>query len=86
MNKGKFIYKMFDKRGAFNFHFVRMPSVSSNIPSITFYSFTIQNITYSKKTIKWNGKSRRFKINLSKQIFQKYHILALDIAIKTAAT
>ena len=38
IDKGKFILKMFDKQDAFNFHIVRMPSVTSNIASIVFYS------------------------------------------------
>ena len=40
-NKGKLIYKMLDKKETFNFHIVRMPSVTSNIPSIIIYSFTM---------------------------------------------
>ena len=38
IDKGKFIFKMFDKQDAFNFYIVRMPSITSNISSITFYS------------------------------------------------
>ena len=38
IDKGKFMYKMFDKLDAFNFHIVIMPSVISNIPSIIFYN------------------------------------------------
>ena len=38
IDKGKFMYKMFDKQDTFNFHFARMPSITSNIPSIIFYS------------------------------------------------
>ena len=34
---GKFVYKLFDKRDNFNFHIVRMPHLSSNIPSTIFY-------------------------------------------------
>ena len=41
INKGKLIYKMLDKKETFNFHIVRMPSITSNIPSIIFYSFTM---------------------------------------------
>ena len=33
-----FVYKLFDKRDAFPFFIVRMPYLSSNIPSIIFYS------------------------------------------------
>ena len=38
----KFIYKMFDKRDAFHSHTVRMPSITSNIPSIIFHSSTVR--------------------------------------------
>ena len=38
IDKGKFIYKMFDKRDAFKFHIARMLSIRSNIPKIIFYS------------------------------------------------
>ena len=34
---GKFIYKLFDKRDKFPFFIVRMPQLSSNIPSTIFY-------------------------------------------------
>ena len=34
---GIFVYKLFDKRDAFPFFIVRMPHLSSNIPSSTFY-------------------------------------------------
>ena len=33
----RFIYKLYDKRDNFNFFIVRMPQVSSNIPSSVFY-------------------------------------------------
>ena len=33
----KFVYKLFDKRDKFPFHIVRMPDLSSNIPSSIFY-------------------------------------------------
>lgn len=36
IDKSKFVYKMFDKRDAFNFHIFRMPSIT--IPSVIFYS------------------------------------------------
>ena len=32
---------MFDKRDVFNFHIVGMPSITSNIPFIVFYSSTM---------------------------------------------
>ena len=38
IDENKFIYKMFEKRDAFDFHLVRMPSITSNIPSIICYS------------------------------------------------
>ena len=44
IGKGTFIYKMFDKRNTFNFHYyiIRLPSITSNIPSIILYrSFCI---------------------------------------------
>ena len=41
INKGKLIYKMLDKKEIFNFHIVRMPSITSNLPSIIFYCFTM---------------------------------------------
>ena len=37
IDKGKFIYKMFDKLDFFHFQTVRMPSITSNIPSIIFH-------------------------------------------------
>ena len=37
----KFIYKLFDKRDAFSFFIVRMPHLSSNIPSAVFYGSTL---------------------------------------------
>ena len=33
----RFIYKLYDKHDSFNFFIVRMPRMSSNIPSIVFY-------------------------------------------------
>ena len=41
IDQGKFIYKMLDKKETFNFHIVRMPSTTSNISPIIFYSFTM---------------------------------------------
>ena len=43
IDKAKLIYTMFDKRDAFNFHIVRIPSVTTNIPSIIFYSSTLSD-------------------------------------------
>ena len=37
----KFVYKLYDKRDAFNFFIVRMPDLSSNIPSTVFYGSII---------------------------------------------
>ena len=37
ISQGKFIYKLFDKRDNFNFFIVRMPNLTSNIPSTVFY-------------------------------------------------
>ena len=34
----RFIYKLYDKHDSFNFFIVRMPQMSSNIPSTVFYS------------------------------------------------
>ena len=39
IDKGKFIYKIFDKRDAF--HIVTMPSVTRNTPYINFHSSTM---------------------------------------------
>ena len=36
IDKAKFIYEMFGKQGCFNFHFLRMQSIISYIPSIIF--------------------------------------------------
>ena len=41
IGKSKFIYKMFNRVYRFNFHIVRMPSITSNLPSINFYSSTL---------------------------------------------
>ena len=41
IDKGKFIYKMFSKLDTCNFHIVRIPSITTNIPSIIFYSSTM---------------------------------------------
>jgi len=41
---GKFVYKLFDKRDAFPFFIVRMPHLSSNIPSTTFYGAIFSEI------------------------------------------
>ena len=41
IDKGKLIYKMLDKKKTFNFEIVRVPSVTSNILFIIFYSFTM---------------------------------------------
>ena len=41
IGKSKFIYKMFDKHDAFNFHIVGMSSITSNIPSSIFYISTM---------------------------------------------
>ena len=43
LDKAKLIHTIFDKRDAFNFHIVRMPSVITNIPSIIFYSSTLSD-------------------------------------------
>ena len=40
IDKGKFINKMFDQQNTSDFHVVRMPSITSNIPSIIFCSST----------------------------------------------
>ena len=42
LDQGKFIYKMLDKRYAFNFHIIRIPSITINIPPIIFYNSTAQ--------------------------------------------
>ena len=41
---GTFVYKLFDKRDAFSFFIVRMPHLSSNIPSNIFYSSIFSEI------------------------------------------
>ena len=42
IDKGKFTYKICSKRVVFNFHIVRIPLITINIPSIIFYfSFTV---------------------------------------------
>ena len=40
----KFIYKLFDKRDGFSFSTVRMPDISSNIPSYIFYGTIMSEI------------------------------------------
>ena len=35
IDKGKLIYRMFDKRDTFKFHIVKLPSTTNNIPSST---------------------------------------------------
>ena len=55
IKKGKFIYKMFDKQDAFNFHFVRIPSITINITSITF------NITTTSEFVKIIKSTLLFK-------------------------
>ena len=41
---GTFVYKLFDKRDAFPFFIVRMPQLSSNIPSFIFYGSIFSEI------------------------------------------
>ena len=41
---GKFVYKLFDKRDKFPFFIVRMPHLSSNIPSSIFYGSSFSEI------------------------------------------
>ena len=41
IDKGKLIYRMFDKRDTFNFHSVKLPSTTNNILYIIFYSSTL---------------------------------------------
>ena len=41
---GIFVYKLFDKRDAFPFFIVRMPNLSSNIPSFIFYGSIFSEI------------------------------------------
>ena len=41
---GVFVYKLFDKRDAFQFSIVRMPHLSSNIPSTIFYGSIFSEI------------------------------------------
>lgn len=49
IDKSKFVYKMFDKRDAFNFHIFRMPSIT--IPSIIFYSSLSDFVRIAKSTL-----------------------------------
>ena len=51
IDKGKFTFKMLEKRDALSFHVVRMPSITSNIPSIIFYSFTISDFVRINRSI-----------------------------------
>ena len=46
IDKGKLFFKMFDKRGNFMLHIARMPSITSNILSIIFYSSRSSNLLY----------------------------------------
>ena len=41
---GIFVYKMYDKRDQFPFFIVRMPHISSNIPSYIFYGATFSEL------------------------------------------
>ena len=55
IDKGKLIYRMFDKRDTFNFHTVKLPSTTNNIPYIIFYSSTLsefRSIDRSKLLVK----------------------------------
>ena len=70
--------KMFDKRAAFNFQIVRIPSITSNIPSIIFYSLTMSELvrtarsTLSLKDFLSVAKNLLGQmINGSKQMFLK---------------
>ena len=49
---GKCVYKLFDKRDAFPFFIVRMPHLSSNIPSFIFYgSFMSEILRIARSTL-----------------------------------
>ena len=50
VNKGKLIYKMSDKRDTFNFQIHRTPSVTSNVPFISFYSSTMSEFVRSARS------------------------------------
>ena len=51
---GLFVYKLFDKRDAFPFFIVRMPYLSSNIPSFIFYgTFKSEVLRIAKNTLRY---------------------------------
>ena len=51
----KFVYKLFDKRDAFNFFIVRMPDLSSNIPSTVFYGSVLSEfLRIARYTLLYN--------------------------------
>ena len=51
IDKEKFIYKVLDKLDTFNFNIVRMPSITSNIPSIIFCSSTMSEFVITRSTL-----------------------------------
>ena len=60
IDKGKFIYKMFEKQDDFNFHIARMPSIKSNIPSIIVYSSTmLEFVRIARSTLILKGCVRK---------------------------
>ena len=55
ISNGIFVYKLFDKRDAFPFFIVRMPYLSSNIPSYIFYgAFKSEVLRIAKNTLMYN--------------------------------
>ena len=77
IDKGKFIYKMFEKQDAFNFHILKMSSITSNTPSIIFYSFTISEFArISKTTLKKLFACSKKSIRLNDQARQLQQIKA----------
>ena len=50
IDKAKLIYKILDKKEAFNVHIFRMPSITSNISYLIFYSFTMSEFVITARS------------------------------------
>ena len=80
IDKVKFIYKMTDKQDAF--HLVRIPSITSNTPSIIFYSFTMsQFVRIARSTLLLKGflpKAKNLSDRMISQSASKHMPLKAD--------
>ena len=83
---GNFVYRLFDKRDAFTFFIVRMPYLSSNMPTFTLYgTFKSEVLRIAKNTLRYEDFKPRIMSLLTRMINQggcsiKFKKCILDVA------